>query len=160
MCRNISYIKGDLFAGNGHILAHACNCYGSWGAGVAVGFRTHFPSTYSIHQEYCKQYKTKEERQKYLLGTCQLIPIKEKSDSYVACLFTSDGYGGKVDSSSKIVKATKLAMQDLVSQLREKGLQNEPIDMPKINAGLFRVPWAETEKVLEEVGHPIRVFEL
>jgi ADP-ribose 1''-phosphate phosphatase len=160
MSQIITYVKGDLFTGNGRILAHACNCHGSWGAGVAVGFKTHFPSTYSVHQQHCHQYKTQEERRKYLLGKCQLIPIKEKPSSYVACLFTSDSFGGQVDGPPQIVQATKLAMEDLVAQLKEHGLENEPVDMPKINAGLFRVPWSETEKVLKEVGHPVRVFEL
>lgn len=156
----IKYIKGDLFAGNGRILAHACNCYGSWGAGVALGFKNHFPSTYGPHQEHCRQYKTEQAKRTHLLGKCQLIPSQEQPGTYVACLFTSNGVGSQVDSPAQIVEATKSAMQDLVAQLKAIGLENEPVDMPKINAGLFRVPWQDSEQALKEVGHPVRVFEL
>jgi len=50
------YVSGDLFA-NEHqaqALAHGCNCKGSMGAGIAVGFRERYPAMYIEYRRRCK----------------------------------------------------------------------------------------------------------
>jgi len=52
----IQYVSGDLFA-NEHgaqALAHGCNCKGSMGAGIAVGFRERYPAMYEEYRCRCK----------------------------------------------------------------------------------------------------------
>jgi O-acetyl-ADP-ribose deacetylase (regulator of RNase III) len=52
----IHYVAGDLFA-NEHgaqALAHGCNCIGSMGAGIAVGFRERYPDMYEEYRRRCK----------------------------------------------------------------------------------------------------------
>lgn len=169
----IKYIKGDLFK---HIptkstaisvYAHACNCRGSWGGGIATIFLREFPSTYKIYHDYCKQYSNDPSK---LLGTTLLIPSSPddpgngngQRNVYVACLFTSDYYGRKKLTPSDIAANTDLSMKDLVSQLQllsnekeiELGENNlTVVNMPKINAGLFAVPWERTEDVLKAFEH-------
>lgn len=158
----INYIKGDLFKHVSSspdkisILLHACNCKGSWGAGVAYAFKKYYPSTYKVHQSYCKSVAKSSD----LLGTCQLIPSssddlghKTTGKVLVACLFNSDGFGANKLPPNDIVKYTDMAMKDLINQLDK--IQNldqidgkTVINMPKINAGLFAVPWEMTENVL------------
>lgn len=166
----IRYIKGDLFSHKPRnsaisILAHACNCQGSWGAGVAKIFQKKFPSTYDVHTNYCKQHSTRGS-QSPLLGTTQLIPSSVsdpgtnggEDNFYVACLFTSDFAGAKKLEPLDIVHYTDLAMLDISKQLVElsksKEIETEDgkfvINMPKINAGLFNVPWEATEAVLKK----------
>ncbi len=52
----IRYVAGDLFANDyqAQALAHGCNCQGSMGAGIAVGFREHYPAMYEEYHRRCK----------------------------------------------------------------------------------------------------------
>ncbi|CAH2351145.1 ADP-ribose 1''-phosphate phosphatase [[Candida] railenensis] len=170
----INYIKGDLFSSKSSILCHACNCYGSWGGGIAVIFRKKFPRSYKIYNEHCKKTKAAE-----LLGTTLLI--EPENGQRVACLFTSNLTGAKKLPPNEIVHYTDLAMKDLIRQLhlenengsgdkslaeagngKESETNNLNISMPKINAGLFAVPWDQTEEVLEKYANEteITVYEI
>ncbi|AOW00335.1 ADP-ribose 1''-phosphate phosphatase [Yarrowia lipolytica] len=159
----LTYVQGDLFEESPRpaVLAHACNCLGSWGSGVAAGFKQKFPGAFVEYKRHCDKYSDDNSA---LLGTCQLIETHDAQTGelvYVACLFTSVRFGARVDGPEQIVKQTKLAMQDLQKQLAKMSGPidgNSTVHMPKINAGLFRVPWRDTEKVLEEVGQPCTVY--
>lgn len=141
-------VKGNLFdAPYGSILAHACNCKGTWGAGVAAEFAKRFPRSRAMYQKIC------ENEGSSLLGTCLLL---EENGYYIACLFTSRGYGAHVDSPEQILEATESAVDDLLLQV---GFEEE-IHMPKINSGLFRVPWKHTKKVLKELGGNFTIWSL
>jgi O-acetyl-ADP-ribose deacetylase (regulator of RNase III) len=52
----ISYVSGDLFTNVYHAqaFAHGCNCAGSMGAGIAVGFRARYPAMYEEYRRRCK----------------------------------------------------------------------------------------------------------
>ncbi len=100
-----------------------------------------------------------------IVGTTLLIPPhscitgsnppSHQDDRYVACLFTSHGYGKTVDPPDAILKNTKAALDDLTSQIDEMRKQ-KPENLlgqcraVRINSGKFGVPWARTKKVLEE----------
>lgn len=165
----ITYIKGDLFSHTStgaKIFLHACNCKGSWGAGVATVFKQLFPSTYPPHKAYCQQSKLNE-----ILGKCQLIEskpadkgFKKLGKCYVACAFTSDGFGREVLPPSEILKYTELALKDLEVQVQTMDIETvdgKPvINLPKINSGLFGVPWEDTEAILEKFDLHFNVYYL
>lgn len=151
----ISYIQGDLFTHKpadpaaATILAHACNCRGSWGAGVAATFRKKFPSSYQKYASFCHDHSDDPAA---LLGTTLLIP---DNNTYIACLFTSDLTGRNKLLPDDIVQHTQTAMNHLHQQLNQLDINFERnthivVNMPKINAGLFGVPWEDTESVLED----------
>lgn len=52
----VQYVAGDLFKnrGNAEALGHGCNCAGSMGAGVAVGFRECYPEMFEEYRRMCK----------------------------------------------------------------------------------------------------------
>jgi O-acetyl-ADP-ribose deacetylase (regulator of RNase III) len=52
----IQYVSGDIFLNkyNAEALAHGCNCKGAMGAGVAKGFRQHYPDMYEEYRKRCK----------------------------------------------------------------------------------------------------------
>lgn len=167
----INYIRGDLFSHSTtkvSILAHANNCRGSWGAGVATIFRKKFPSTYKEYVAYCKQ----QPEPASLLGSTYLIPAQQSdpaygNGTYVACLFTSDFAGRKKLAPDDIVKHTATAMTDLEKQTHQLAANGVPLEthdghyvvnMPKINAGLFGVPWEQTAEVLEASTLHINVY--
>ncbi|MFL5340174.1 MAG: macro domain-containing protein [Gemmataceae bacterium] len=52
----LQFVAGDLSKNRfkAQALAHGCNCAGSMGAGIAVGFRERYPAMF---EEYCRLCK-------------------------------------------------------------------------------------------------------
>jgi ADP-ribose 1''-phosphate phosphatase len=143
----ITYVKGDLFsAPKGSILIHSCNCQGVWGSGIAKQFAERFPEAKKVYSEACRS------RGPTILGRSLLIPA---GDYTIGCLFTSNNYGQYVDSPEEILEKTRIAIEFLLAQ----NIDNKPMHMCKINSGLFRVPWEETEKVLNSFNANFTVYE-
>lgn len=160
---------GDIFSAPPNtLIIHACNCDGSWGGGIAKAFKDRYPKAYDEYAKHCEQHGHS------LLSTAQLIPpvdaetavrgedgSKEDDNDipkhFVGCLFTSRHFGRKKDSPTRILKATKPAMEDLLKQINawdskvEKGDQIEEVRMCKINSGLFAVPWEKSKALLEKI---------
>jgi ADP-ribose 1''-phosphate phosphatase len=153
---------GDLFASPPRsVIIHACNCSGSWGAGIALQFKKRYPKAFRQYEAHCKNHSPSD-----LVGTALLIPPSPKSDPthYVGCLFTSKGYGRRKDSVDEILEATKTSMMDLLEAIIQDG-EVEGIYMCNINSGRFAVPWPRTKEVLEALvfdleatKHEIRVL--
>jgi len=160
----VTETKGDIFAAPpSSLIIHACNCEGHWGAGIAKAFHDRYPAAYEAYADHC------DEHGHSLFGKAQLIPPTDDDESkhFVGCLFTSRSMGRKKDSPTRILAATKPAMEDLLRQVDEwnvkaassdddgggKGKAGE-VRMCQINSGLFKVPWAKTKALLEtiEVG--------
>ncbi|KAL8892782.1 MAG: hypothetical protein Q9215_000374 [Flavoplaca cf. flavocitrina] len=144
---------GDIFdSPPNSILIHACNTKGSWGAGVAAAFKKYSPAAFNYQKYHCTTptgpSTSLAAYQKSLVGTCLLIspfpavetlnfkhrtPAKPTTQQvekkyWIACLFTSSGYGKNVDTPSAILDATKRATADLREQIRERRIriqQNE-----------------------------------
>ena len=190
----IRYTKGDLFQltkttlSRPLLIAHACNCLGIWGGGIASVFKTRYFSSYELYHTYCHSFQSPTE----LLGTSLLLPVSSndagfvnglKDQLIVVCLFTS--IIGQ-ETEKEIAKNTESAMLDLKRKLQNPSLienaisrqiienynkqildaDGKPdmfqytINMPKINAGIFGVPWSLTEKALEKSNMNCQVFEL
>jgi len=129
----LRYVNGDLFADKeAMFLAHACNCQNNWGKGIALELAKRFPKAYERHRLY-----------KAMLGSFQLL----EDSRNVLCLFTSKGYGRFVDPPDSILTNTEKALQALGRHFKTCG--KVTIASPKINAGLFNVPWQKTENTLE-----------
>jgi ADP-ribose 1''-phosphate phosphatase len=117
----IRVLEGDLFANAPErcVLVHACNTIGTWGSGIAVAFKNHYPDAYQVYTQTCI------ERGSDLLGTCLLIPAGERD---IACLFTSRGFGRAVDPPRTILQSTRSAVEDLLRQVSsDKELVDKPI---------------------------------
>lgn len=52
----IEFVTGDLFVNRcgAEALAHGCNCAGSMGAGIAVGFKERYPAMFDEFRRRCK----------------------------------------------------------------------------------------------------------
>lgn len=146
---NITYVKGDLFelAPKGAYLAHACNCQGVWGSGIAVEFRKRFPRAYADYVKCCLYWSDPES----ILGDAL-----DLSNNIIA-LMTSRDYGANKDSKEEILESTEEALKDFC-----RYTENETLHMPKINSGLFGVPWEETEAILKKFDGKLKfvVYEL
>jgi ADP-ribose 1''-phosphate phosphatase len=148
--KRVTYRKGSLFDVKDPkaILAHACNCKGVWGSGIAVDFKQKFPKAFIHYEADCKKYDKK------LLGRATLIhPPPNEVHPLIVCLFTSYDYGNKKDPEEKILRNTEKSVQGLL-QLLKDGVH---VHTPKINSGRFAVPWEKTEAVIERVLKPRNV---
>ncbi len=151
---SIIYHGGSLFKApkENTILVHSCNCMGRWGSGIAIEFKRRFPESYNHYQELCEKHCPEN-----LIGmSFQFHRPKLQSIGY---LFTSRDYGSNIDPQLQILLHTRTAVRYLVNDLPE----GYEIHAPKINSGLFRVPWekteAEIEKVLENKDVKFHVWE-
>jgi ADP-ribose 1''-phosphate phosphatase len=146
----VTYITGDLFlAPPNSILIHACNTLGSWGAGIALAFRSKFPDAFEIYKAHCKAHSNEE-----LIGTCLVIRSREGGHD-IACLFTSRAYGRRKDPPEEILNATRGAIKDLQRQNDE----GKALHACRINSGKFAVPWALTAAILEELGAEMTIYD-
>lgn len=133
----VSYKKGSVFkAGPNAILVHACNAQGSWGAGVALQFKKKYPKAFEEYKNWC------EKSPEALVGS--YLKLKD-GEAVIGCLFTSAGYGERKDTPEDILKNTKTSVRDFIMTLPYKAVVNSP----KINAGLFNVPWKQTEEIIK-----------
>lgn len=148
---------GDIFAAPANnLIIHACNTEGSWGAGIAAAFKSHYPAAYEVYHDHCHMNGGE------LWRKALLIPPQPKDDKdgvghFIGCLFTSRSKGRKKDSPAQILKATEPAMKHLMKQAMDYNrAKNESerlaeVRMCKINSGLFHVPWAKTKALLEDI---------
>jgi ADP-ribose 1''-phosphate phosphatase len=138
---------GNLFdAPSNTLLVHACNCVGSWNAGIALAFQKKYPAHYAIYQAHCKSRTPNS-----LLSTCLLIPPQPDSgpNHWIGYLFTSRKYGRGKDSKDDILDSTDSALQDMLEQLEDLKKKPKGVWMCKINSGSFKVPWSQTKKLIE-----------
>ncbi|CCG80747.1 ADP-ribose 1''-phosphate phosphatase [Taphrina deformans PYCC 5710] len=166
----IKIIKASLFeAPPNSILLHACNCRGQWGnprtqtgratrrliwsgGGIALLFREKYPESYQLHVNHCASHPKDA-----LLGTTQLIACPEDATTQIACLFTSDRGGKRCDSPPEILDATRRGLIDLKQQVAR--LDGEwSIAACKFNSGIFKVPWDQSQAIIEEVGLDVDLY--
>ncbi len=131
------YKQGNLLDAPEHYLVHACNCRGVWGAGVAAQLRVAFPEAYEAELGLCQTHGN------ILAGDFGL-------SGRIVSLYTSKGYGCYKDSTDTILAYTDRAIRGLMRHLYETDPEGfTTLASPKINAGLFGVPWEETEKIIK-----------
>ena len=157
---SIEHRNGDLFENVPPVtvFVHACNCKGHWGKGIALEFQKRFPTAFEAQRYYCSQHKFEE-----ILGKSMLFSLPNSEGPlgpgrhFVACLFNKPEPGPARSEKEilGVLSATKLAMQNLIDGLRDRDLaQIEELRMPKLNSGLFNVPWERTLEVLNELVLP------
>jgi len=148
---SLTHHTGDIFAApDSSVLIHACNTKGSWGAGIALAFKTAYPNAYTAYHTRCisKSVQT---------GTCLLIAPCETDTGpkhWIACLFTSKAYGRKKDAPEEILRNTGSAVKELLVQVMQAREGEEKVGglrMCRINSGKFGVEWERTKVVLEGI---------
>lgn len=149
-------------------LAHGCNCLGNWGAGIALELRELFPNAYKVDRRSCQETQNRAN----LPGTSLVIPYEStwplaSADPAapkvsITCLRTSLGFSRPnqrannpgLDNKSLVIAQTRSALRNFRAQLEGMGEERQEeivIWSPKFNSGAFKVPWEETEGIIEEV---------
>ncbi|SCU98130.1 LAMI_0F13168g1_1 [Lachancea mirantina] len=164
---NIKYVTGNCLSSAidyPRILIHSCNCDGSWGGGIAYQLAKKYPQAEEVYVDACRKLSSE------LLGRFMLIPTTD-SQLLIGCLFTAS-FGGRQPSGNNILQNTKLALMDMQRKVKEdykpvdeidryidacwvkaksgSVIESYNLEMPKINSGIFGVPWDKTEAVLAQ----------
>ena len=84
-------VEGNLLDVQHGIIVHQVNCLGVMGRGLAAQIRARYPS---VFKEYHKLCKTKVGSEDELLGTIQLVPIKDNPALRVCNLFGQCSFAG------------------------------------------------------------------
>jgi ADP-ribose 1''-phosphate phosphatase len=102
----------------------------------ALSLKEKYPANYN-------EYKNKCDRGLCNTGTARITA------GGIICLFTSEGYGDNKASPKDILVNTDLAVDSMLWELEKLQIETIKIYSPKINSGLFRVPWEETSAIIE-----------
>ena len=135
----VEYVSGDLFANRvkAEALAHGCNCAGSMGAGVAVGFKERYPEMFEEYRRRCKA-KPPE----FTLGGVFLW--RERGKPAVFNLGTQPRPGRGATYTA--VETALRAMRELADA---EGIRS--IAAPRIAAGYGGLSWKKVKALIDTV---------
>lgn len=136
----VSFVTGDLFVNRSGAaaLAHGCNCKGSMGAGIAVGFRERYPAMYEEYRRRCKS----EPRQ---FNPGDVFLWREADKPAVFNLATQEDYWRS--------RAKYETVETCLTRLREladaEGITS--VALPRIGAGYGGLSWRKLRPIYERV---------
>jgi O-acetyl-ADP-ribose deacetylase (regulator of RNase III) len=133
----IEFVSGDLFVNrvNAEAFAHGCNCAGSMGAGIAVGFKERYPAMF---EEFRRKCKTKPPE--FTLGDVFLW--REEGKPAVFNLGTQPRPG-----RGATYPVVEMALKALRAAADEAGIRS--IAMPRIAAGYGGLSWKKVRAQIE-----------
>jgi O-acetyl-ADP-ribose deacetylase (regulator of RNase III) len=136
----VEYVSGDLFK-NRHraqALAHGCNCQGSMGAGIAVGFRERYPEMYEEYRRRCKA-----DPREFNPGDVFFWRAEDRPS--VFNLATQEKYWR--------ARATYEAVEETLSRMRriadEEGIRT--IAIPRVGTGYGGLSWKKLRPIIDRV---------
>lgn len=151
----VTHQKISLFdVPKGEIIVHACNSQGVWGSGIAKPFKEKYPESF---KDYNKFVLNLNEERGTACGRGGLSSHVFSEDHWVGWIVTSHNYSSLKDSPDLIKIQTTLALRDFCTKVYRscpsEGKINHPITVysNKFNSGLFNVPWADSELILNTV---------
>jgi len=139
----IEEIKGDVFKAKEKVLIHGCNCFNTFGSGVAKIVKELYPGAHKADQE-----TEKGDTQK--LGSYTVWSGKHcyyDQDIIVINSYSQYGYGSLFN---KQVQLQYDKLRESLEQI-EFVYRGASFAMPRIGAGLARGDWATIKKIIEEV---------
>lgn len=136
----ITYVSGDLFA-NEHgarAFGHGCNCQGSMGAGIAVGFRERYPAMYEEYRRRCKAVPR-------ALNPGDVFLWKAEDAPWVFNLATQEDYWRSRATYSTVERA----LAGMRALAEAEGVPS--IAIPRIGAGYGGLSWQKVRVIVERV---------
>lgn len=136
----IESVKGDLFANrrDAQALAQGCNCRGSMGAGIAVGFKARYPDMFEEYRRRCKAVPRG-------FNPGDVFLWKADGRPWVFNLATQEDYWRS--------RATYENIERVLAAMRETAdAENvRSIAMPRIGAGYGGLSWRKCRIIVERV---------
>lgn len=136
----VEYVSGDLFVNRyeAQALAHGCNCKGSMGAGIAVGFKERYPEMYDEYRKRCKATP-----RQFNPGDVFLWKAEDKP--WVFNLATQEDYWRS--------RATYEAVERVLDTMKQLADQEaiRTIAMPPIGSGYGGLSWRKVKAIIERI---------
>lgn len=139
----IEEIKGDVFKAKERVLIHGCNCFNTFGSGVARVVRELYPGAYEMD-------KISEKGDKKKLGHYTFWTGKHHHYDQVITvinLYTQYGYGSMFN---RRVQLEYDALREGLETI-EFVYRGASFAMPRIGAGLAKGDWAKIKNIIEDV---------
>ncbi len=135
----IEFVTGDLFVNrvNAEALAHGCNCAGSMGAGIAVGFKERYPEMFEEFRRRCKAKPAE-------LALGDVFLWREPGKPAVFNMGTQPRPGR--GATYPVVEAALNALRTTADQA---GIWT--LAMPRIAAGYGGLSWKKVRALIESV---------
>jgi O-acetyl-ADP-ribose deacetylase (regulator of RNase III) len=135
----IEFVTGDLFVNRvkAEALAHGCNCAGSMGAGIAVGFKERYPAMFEEYRRRCKANPPE-----FTLGGVFLW--REEGKPAVFNLGTQPR-----PARGSTYPVVELALRALRSAADAAGIRS--LAVPRIAAGYGGLSWTKVRSQIEAV---------
>ncbi len=120
-----------------HVLAHGVNCEGRMGAGIAVEFKRRFPSMFTRYREMCNDGRL----------TPGGVYLEKNTSPWVLNLATQ----------SKVGRAELAYVHSCIKWIADHFEQEgiTTMAMPRIAAGLGKLPWEPVEQIIQELLQPL-----
>ena len=133
----IEFVSGDLFVNRvaAAAIAHGCNCAGSMGAGIAVGFRERYPAMFEEFRRRCQARPP-------AFGLGDVFLWREEGRPAVFNLGTQPRPGR--GATYPVVEA---ALKALRAAADGAGLTS--LAMPRIAAGYGGLSWKKVRSLIE-----------
>jgi len=138
----IEYREGNLLKSDMEVIVHGCNCFNTFGAGIAKQIRSIYPEANETDQKTQKGDRNK-------LGTCTTAI---SNDKLIINAYTQFHYS----RNTKTVDYD--AIKSVMYEIDEIVPQNTTIGMPRIGCGLAGGDWNIVEKILDEAFTDRRIF--
>ena len=136
----LEFVTGDIFRNrfNASALAQGCNCKGSMGAGIAVGFKERYPAMFEEYRRRCKS-KPRE------FNPGDVFLWQETGKPSVFNLATQEDYWRS--------RATYAAIEEVLSGMRAEADKERilSIAMPRIGAGYGGLSWKKCRAIVGNV---------
>lgn len=136
----IEFISGDLFVNSHEVeaFAHGCNCQGSMGAGIAIGFRERYPQMFEQYRAKCKA-KPRE----FNFGDAWLWKADDRP--LVFNLGTQEGIW-RARASYEAIESALTRMNELADAENVAS-----IAIPRIGVGYGGLSWKKVRVIVERV---------
>jgi O-acetyl-ADP-ribose deacetylase (regulator of RNase III) len=134
----VEFVSGDLFVNRvgAEAFAHGCNCAGSMGAGIAVGFKERYPAMFEEFRRRCKATPPE-------FGLGDVFLWREDGKPAVFNLGTQPRPGR--GATYPVVGQALRAMRELADR---EGVRT--VAAPRIAAGYGGLSWKKVRAVIEE----------
>lgn len=138
---SVVFVSGDLFEFAGlDALAHGCNCAGAMGKGIAVEFKRRYPAMFDAYRQRCLEGA-------FALG--DVFPWRAEGR-----VILNLGTQRTWRTRARLVDV-KRALEEMVRVAEE--MEASRIGLPRIGAGLGRLPWPSVKALLIEIARDAEV---
>lgn len=143
----ITMIKGDLLKSDCDVIGHGCNCFNSFGAGIAYQIMKEYNSAFMVDQMTLRGDKKK-------LGT---FTKSKDNGKTIYNLYTQ--YGFSRTETSVDYEAVLNSLEALKRDLKKEGIYEScKLGLPLIGCGLAGGDWNVVKGMMESVFIDKEIF--